>query len=264
MKKFLSLLFILSVICIFGIVCKNDPVSSTPQDPDTPHDPDPPSELTVPDKDGNVYHTVKIGNQIWTTENLRTTKYNNGSLISNISDTLEWSTTRSGAYCSYKNQTDTDSIKTFGLLYNWYAVSTGRLAPEGWHVPTIYEWDTLFNYLKNNGYNWNDDTIKYKCAKAVSSNSHWKLSTIPGAIGNDLSTNNRSGFSAQPAGLRYTSGDFGSGVFGNRGLYTHFWSSSTAPASYIHSIFLSFERDSISFHNQARNRGFSVRIVKND
>lgn len=253
MKKSLTLLFITSVICTFGVGCKDDPVSSNTEDPDLP------SEQTVTDADSNVYHTVKIGHQTWTVEDLRTTKYNDGSAILYISDDLTWSTTSNAAYCSYKNQIDNESIKTFGLLYNWYAVNTGKLAPKEWHVPSINDWNTLINYLNTNGYNWDNSMAGDKSAKAVASHNHWQLSENPGAVGNDLTTNNKSGFSGQPSGSRYING-----VFGNRGLMTHWWSSSTAPASYVYSIFLSYELDDIRVHNQQKNKGFAVRLVKND
>ena len=107
--------------------------------------------LTVTDIDGNVYKTIKIGNQTWMAENLRTTHYQNGDPILNvkaISDPSEWGKQTSGAYCSYKNTTDLDSIATFGLIYNGFAIMDPRnIAPAGWHVPTDAEWDTLINYV---------------------------------------------------------------------------------------------------------------------
>lgn len=254
MKKLLAWLFITSVICTLTIGCKSDPVSSS-----APEDPDPPSEENVSDADGNVYHTVQIGNQIWTVEDLRTTKYNDGSAILNISDDQTWDTTSDAAYCSYKNQTDNESIITYGLLYNWYAVNTGKLAPEGWHVPSINDWNTLINYLNTNGYNWDGSMTGEKSAKALASSNYWRSSANPGAIGNDLSANNKSGFTAQPVGSRYVNG-----VFGNRGLMGHWWSSSTAPASYVYSIFLSYELEGIRIHNQQKNKGFAVRLIRND
>jgi uncharacterized protein (TIGR02145 family) len=106
---------------------------------------------TVTDIDGNIYKTIKIGNQTWMAENLRTTHYQNGDPIPNIkaiTDPSEWGSQTSGAYCSYKNTSDLDSIATFGLLYNGYAIMDPRnIAPAGWHVPTDAEWDTLINYV---------------------------------------------------------------------------------------------------------------------
>ena len=89
---------------------------------------------TVTDVDGNVYPTVKIGNQIWMAENLKVTHFRNGDPIPNHTDDAEWDTPNS-AWCAYDNETS--NVEIYGRLYNWFAVNDSRgLAPEGWHVPT--------------------------------------------------------------------------------------------------------------------------------
>jgi len=85
--------------------------------------------LTVTDADGNVYQTVKIGNQIWMAENLRTTKFNDGSLIPNVTDNVAWSNTATSAYCWYNN--DMVNANPYGALYNYYAASNPKIAPAG-------------------------------------------------------------------------------------------------------------------------------------
>jgi hypothetical protein len=102
---------------------------------------------TMTDLDGNEYKTVTIGTQTWMAENLRTTKYNDGSNIPNVTNNNSWFILRTGAYSNYKNTTNADTIATFGRLYNWYTVNTGKLAPQGWHVPTNSEWIILTTYL---------------------------------------------------------------------------------------------------------------------
>lgn len=92
---------------------------------------------TVTDADGNTYKTMKIGNQIWMLENLRTTKYNDGSEIK----TMSGGKTTNAEYAVHKNGGN------YGNLYNWYAVKTGKLAPKGWHIPTEAEWKILEGYL---------------------------------------------------------------------------------------------------------------------
>jgi hypothetical protein len=82
----------------------------------------PVSAGTVTDADGNVYHTVKIGNQVWTVENLRTTKYNDGSSIPLDTSTATWVYLTTPAYCYYNNTTNAGSINKFGALYNWYTL----------------------------------------------------------------------------------------------------------------------------------------------
>jgi uncharacterized protein (TIGR02145 family) len=101
---------------------------------------------SVVDIDGNFYHAVAIGTQVWMAENLRTTKYRDGSPIPNVTDSSVWILTTEGAYCNYNN--DTTHSNTYGRLYNWYAViDTRNIAPEGWHVPTQDEWNTLVQFL---------------------------------------------------------------------------------------------------------------------
>ena len=95
------------------------------------------TNLTVIDYEGNVYQTVTIGNQLWTAENLKSTYYNDGSIIPNITDDSQWAELETGAYCAYEN--DENNADIYGYLYNWHAVSTGNLAPEGWHIPTDEE-----------------------------------------------------------------------------------------------------------------------------
>ena len=103
-----------------------------------------PTYGTVTDIDGNVYKTVKIGNQIWMAENLKTTRYANGDIIPNITDGKEWNNLKTGAWCFFKNETKYNSI--YGKLYNWYAVADSRnICPKGWHVPTDNEFRILIN-----------------------------------------------------------------------------------------------------------------------
>lgn len=100
---------------------------------------------TVTDIDGNVYNTVIIGEQVWMVENLKTNRYRNGDQIPNITSVNQWTTLTTGAYCYYDN--DLNNAPTYGNLYNWYAVNDSRIiAPEGWHVPTDSDWNTLITY----------------------------------------------------------------------------------------------------------------------
>jgi len=105
---------------------------------------------TVKDIDGNIYNIVKIGKQKWLKENLKTTKFNDGTAIPLVTDSLTWIKDTTPAYCNYKNTTNTDTINTCGRLYNWYTVNTSKLCPTGWHVPSDTEWTTLRAPLKTN------------------------------------------------------------------------------------------------------------------
>jgi len=97
----------------------------------------------VTDIDGNMYPTVQIGDQVWTSENLKVTHYRDGSAISLVTDNIAWSNLSTEAYCIYNNNASSE-VDTYGALYNWYAVDDSRnIAPAGWHVPTDAEWKEL-------------------------------------------------------------------------------------------------------------------------
>jgi uncharacterized protein (TIGR02145 family) len=98
--------------------------------------------LVAIDIDGNLYHAVTIGTQIWVVENLRTTRYNDGTIIPFVADDYSWIQLTTAAYCWPGNDQS-----TYGALYNWAAVNSGKLAPAGWHVPSGDEWMTLANFL---------------------------------------------------------------------------------------------------------------------
>lgn len=106
----------------------------------------------VIDIDGNTYVTVKLGNNWWMAENLKVTKYRNGVKIAKATNYTDWSNLNdnvNGAYCAYDNLESNG--KTYGYLYNWYAVNryitdndaSYNIAPQGWHIPTDEEWKDL-------------------------------------------------------------------------------------------------------------------------
>ena len=156
---------------------------------------------TVTDIDGNVYNTVTIGTQCWMVENLKTTKYNDGTTIPNVTSNTTWSGLTTGAWCYYNNDENNNAI--YGKLYNWYAVNTGKLAPAGWHVPTDTEWLTLRDYLGGG---------QQAGGKIKSTSSLWNL---PNA-----GADNSSGFTALPSGFRNSSA---SSTFASIGVATNFW-----------------------------------------
>lgn len=158
---------------------------------------------TMTDQSGNVYKTVTIGTQTWMAENLRTTKYNDGGIISKVTDNNEWEALSTGAYCNYKNTNSTEAIATYGRLYNWHAVNTGKLAPKGWHVPTDAEWTELTDYLGGE--------IGGKLKEIGT--RHWESPNV-GAT-------NETGFTALPGGGRAYDGSFWGFGFGG------FWWSAT-------------------------------------
>jgi uncharacterized protein (TIGR02145 family) len=154
----------------------------------------------IVDFDGNYYNIVRIGSQVWMAENLKTTKYNDGNTIPNVTDDNTWEMQTSGAFCWYNNDALTYK-KTYGALYNWFAVNTNKLCPTGWSVPTDGGWTNLTDYLTNNGYGY--EGSGNDIAKSMAAEYNWTTSTIQGTIGNDQSHNNASGFSALPGGSRF-------------------------------------------------------------
>ena len=210
---------------------------------------------TVKDIDGNTYQTTVIGSQTWMTENLKTSKYRNGDTIPQITDNSIWFNSSGGRYCNYANQAI--NYQLYGHLYNWYAIADSRnIAPVGWHIPSDLEWQILTNYLIISGFgnNGSGDDI----AKSLAAQSGWTTTTTPGAVGNQLNSNNRTRFSGLPGGGRLTNGTF-SGV-GNFGI---FWSSTENVTTDAWVRYLSYGGDMVGRANYLKYFGLSVRCVKN-
>ena len=213
----------------------------------------------ITDIDGNNYCIVTIGTQTWTAENLRTTKYNDGTDIPHVTDGSVWSNLSTPGYCFYNNTTNADSKAKFGALYNWYTVNTGKLAPAGWHVPTDAEWDTLTTYLIANGYNWDGTTTGNKVGKSLASKTDWISSGTKGCVGNDLQSNNSTGFSALPGGCRYSFD-----AFGDQSDYGYWWSSTEYDASYAYNRYLGYNYEYPHRDFSGKQYGFSVRLVRDN
>jgi len=158
---------------------------------------------TVSDGDGNTYSTVTIGTQVWMAENLKTTRYNDGTAILPVPLNYVDFNSATPGYCWYNND-DVTNKSTYGALYNWLAVNTGKLCPTGWHVPTNAEWATLINYLGG-------EVVAGGKMKETGT-THWKSP--------NLGATNSSGFSALPGGRRFYDGNFS--YLGEDGLW---WSS---------------------------------------
>ena len=215
------------------------------------------SESTITDLNGNVYHTVNIGTQTWMVENLKTTQYNDGTDIPLVTDNTAWSSRSTGAYCWYNNDPETYKDK-YGALYNWYTVKTGKLAPIGWHVATDGEWSTLESYLIANGYNYDGSTSGTKYAKSLAATTDWTTSTTLGAIGNDLTKNNSTGFSAFAGGWRNVNGfDLAGGI--------GWWWSSTESfgGAWMRGMF-SYQSNMFRLIDDVGWNGLSVRCVRDN
>ena len=212
----------------------------------------------VTDVDGNIYKTVKIGNQIWMAENLKTEKYKDGTAIPMVTDNTAWAALTTPSYCWYDND-EAANKNTYGALYNWYTVNTGKLCPAGWHVPTDAEWTTLENYLIAIGFNYDGTTTENKIAKSLASSSGWSSSTIVGAIGNTdyPAKRNISGFAAFPGAVRESNGEFN--FIGDYG----FWWSSTEDWSFSAWLRgLYYDNSSVGRASFQKQAGLSVRCLR--
>ena len=158
---------------------------------------------TVTDIDGNVYNTVKIGSQTWMAENLKVTKFNDGSAIPLVTDGGAWVTLTSPGYCWYN---DSVSHKNpYGAMYNWSAVNHGKLCPTGWHVPSDTDWKTLSDYLGGISVSGNNlketGSLHWNSPNAGATNES-KFTALPGGY---RSANSGAFFSMRDNGSWWTS-----------------------------------------------------------
>lgn len=208
------------------------------------------------DADGNSYAIVKIGDQIWMAENLKTTHYNEGSEIPYATDDATWSVA-APAFCWYDN--NIGNIIPYGALYNWYAVITGKLCPSGWHVPNDTEWIVLENYLIANGYNFDGSSVENKISKSIAAYSNWVTSTIAGSPGYNPSHNNLSGFTALPSGVRSSSTGFS-----RFGESSYWWTSSESPLANGWMRGISYQATKLSKTSFHKTYGLNIRCVKGE
>ncbi|MBU1012237.1 MAG: fibrobacter succinogenes major paralogous domain-containing protein [Bacteroidetes bacterium] len=182
---------------------------------------------------------IKIGENWWMQYNLSRTRFRNGDLIGEARTNEEW--LKAGeegkpAWCYYQNESDND--QKYGKLYNWYAVNDSRgLAPDGWHIPSDAEWTALENFLGG----------AQVAGTKMKSTSGWKR--------NDMNTN-ESGFTGMPGGRRSSDGSF---VNEGEGGY---WWSATENGSNAWFRMLSFSNTFVYRSSTGKNRGLSVRCIR--
>lgn len=146
------------------------------------------NEQTIDDLDGNTYNSVTIGSQVWLTENLKVTKYNDVSPIPLVTDNTTWNEMITSGFCWYNNDYETNK-DTFGALYNWYAVYTNNICPSGWHVPDLTEWNTLAEYLGENSGSKIRETVINQCGlDAIFTTNESGFSGLPGVWRTDYDT----------------------------------------------------------------------------
>jgi len=195
---------------------------------------------TVSDTDGNTYPTIVIGTQTWMAENLKTTKYSDGTAIPIVTDGGAWAALTTPGYC-WQNNDEATYKATYGALYNWYAVNTGKLCPTGWHVSTNAEWTTLTTYLGG-------EAVAGAKLKE-SGTAHW---TSPNA-----GATNETGFTALPGPGR----DIGGG-FHDIGDHGYLWSATQSDLIKAWYRYLFYNSNVLSGGDLSKVFGFSVRCVR--
>jgi len=248
-KIFWFLALILLVFSFQG--CKKDKTDKTDDRGDT-----------VVDKDGNVYHLVTIGNQVWTVENLRTRHYQNGDPIQNGSGIKSSSTDDTTAtFWAYDN--NSSYILDYGLLYNWYAANDARnIAPIGFHVPSDEEFGGLVNSLGGDYYLMPyGDTIAGSKLKEEGTD-HWG---IPGDPGFNVDATNSSKWSGRGGGCRYL-GAYGY-IFRMLNSSGVWWSTTSSPGiagvTNANIMALYENKKGAERGGGLKDNGFSVRCIKN-
>lgn len=192
---------------------------------------------TMTDIDGNTYYTVTIGigagAQIWMRDNLKTTRYRDGSFIANITDNT-WSTQTTGAYCW--NSNDVTNKATYGALYNYYTITDSRvLCPTSWHVPTDTEWSTLVTYLGG---------LSAARSKLIETGTlHWLYKR-----GDET---NSTGFTALPGGISGTP----------IGMYGYWWSATENTATDAWQYNMNYGDLYMYRSNSTKTYGLSVRCI---
>jgi uncharacterized protein (TIGR02145 family) len=194
----------------------------------------------VTDVEGNSYNVVVIGDQIWMKENLKVTKLNDGTSITTNLTNSEWSNTTAPAYCWPNNSSGYKD--EYGGLYNWFTINTGKLCPDGWHIPNDNEWSTLIMYAGGT------QTGGYKLKETGA--THWG-SYNTGAT-------NETGFTALPAGDRHSDGYF----FGPGGMGL-WWSSNEFNNSNGMMVYVYSDNPVINHAVNYKPSGISVRCIKN-
>jgi len=198
------------------------------------------------DIDGNQYNVVTIGTQVWMKENLKTTKYNDGTAIPLVTDNTSWATLSTPAYCWYNNN-EASFKNTYGALYNGYVadaeINGGKnVCPAGWHVPTDDEWTTLTTYLGG-------ESVAGGKLKEIGT-THWQNP--------NTGATNESGFTALAGGTRYIVG-----MFDIVGIYGYWWSSTETSATNAYYRNMLYNYSYVYRDSYNKRYGYSIRCLRN-
>jgi len=210
---------------------------------------------TLTDIDGNSYNWIGIGVQAWMAENLKTTRYADGTVINLVESQATWDalTFIDKAYCYYDNSSVNGDA--YGALYTWAGAMNGAsssssnpsgvqgVCPDGWHIPSDDEWTELINFITNNGYSGIEGS-------ALKSTSGWY---------NDGNGNDNFEFNALPGGSRYNDGQFF-----NLNFTGYFWSATGYDTDRAWFRYLYYNNSDITKTNYLKKYGFSVRCIRDE
>lgn len=200
-----------------------------------------PEVVVITDADGNEYTEVTIGTQTWLVEPLRTTKYNDGSAITNVTLDAAWAALSTEAYCWMSNDVGN---KARGALYNWFAGNTNKLHITGYHIPSAAEFDTLNTYL--NGISAGTQGGQMK----TEGTSEWAAP--------NTGANNSSGFTGRPSGFRTELGAFSA----NQTQYNVMWVKEQTDASNAKTYYLSYNNDDLLNAAGSKKFGRTIHLIK--
>lgn len=194
------------------------------------------------DGDGNFYNSIKIGEQTWTVENLRTTKFSNGEQIPNVTNYNSWVDLTSPAWIYFNNDASHEDV--YGKLYNWWAVTDSRdICPDGWRIPTYEDWFNLEDYLAGPG----EEYSKVGGMLKATGIEFWNSPNV-GAT-------NETGFKGLPGGYVYDQ-SYSMAVFGT------WWTNYGFDDGYGSAFYLSYDSSELNYYEPHKSQGLSIRCIK--
>lgn len=258
-----------NVRCVKGV--DDDPTGCTDDafleyDPEAIFDDGSCATCVHPEMDGYVYQTVLIDGKCWFAENLRTTVYRDGEAIPSAPNNESWTASTSGNadYMAIYGQDEgpcTENVSSadgcdpevafslFGGLYNYYTVSTYKLCPTNYHVPSEAEWLSMKEFVET--------STGLPVGQALKSTSGWS----PGGNGFEPNGSDAVGFAALPGGNKDSFGEYSSA-----GVVGWWWTATPifGPLPFASHFQIASNFDVLTGGGVSRNRGLSVRCVSND
>jgi uncharacterized protein (TIGR02145 family) len=227
----------------------------------------------VTDIDGNEYTTIKIGQQTWMVENLKTTRFRNGNPIETTDPFNKRIVEEMDPVYQWAYMGKEENVDIYGRLYTWYAATDPReIAPDGWRVPTEQDFINLALYLIENGAIYSYDktnfgtTANNTLAKALSSTTGWFPSSVDGSPGSSPELNNASGFTAVPGGRRINDGVMVYGPGATNNNLASFWASTEVSGTHGRARWYFANGATFSTRSAGENKqyGKSIRLIKDE